>query len=70
MIVSRFELHGDHGPFTVNDAREACDLLAQWSRSQMLDIDMCSDGALAILQARQHCFAGGVFEEPNEPGCR
>ena len=35
----------------------------------MLDIDVCADRTFIRLQARQDRFSGGMFEEPNEPGC-
>ena len=36
----------------------------------MLDINMCTDGTLTILQAWQYRFARSVFEKPDEPGRR
>ena len=70
MFVSRFELQGNNRPVTVNYASLARDMLAKWSRSKMLDINMRSGGTLTSLQAWQYRFARGVLEKPDEPGRR
>jgi hypothetical protein len=67
MLVASFKLHGDNRPITVNDASVACDILAKWSRSQMLDINMNADGIFMGFQAWQDRFARGVFQEPDQP---
>ena len=70
MFVACFELQGYNRPIAVNYAGLAHDMMAEWSRSQVLDFNMCADGTFARLQGWQHRLARGVFQEPDEPGCR
>ena len=40
-----------------------------WCGGEVLDIHQGAYGALGRLEVWKHGFAGGVFHEPNQPGC-